>query len=386
MNENVILWVWLKLAVRDKNLEAYKLYKHFGSIEKIYKASREEIAMLDFVNADSKEGICEKNTAAAREIVRECEQNKVTIIPADDPRYPKQLLEIKNFPCVLFVYGEYEEALSRPMITIIGARECTSYGTRCAEKLSEILCYAGFTVVTGVADGIDTAVITGAMNCNGSIIAVLPKGMASMQLGKSFKFKNMRNHGAFISEYLPSSHSHKFVYQERNRILSGLCVGTVVIQAKKSSGSLMTANYAIEQNRDVFALPGNIDMSASEGVNALIKEGAIPIASLTTVVDYYKPVFGDQINDNIPEHMLIFSKVEDADSEESKYELKRIAVKHLDEYELMVFNILQSGATDVDTIIEKTNLPPSYVMPAITGLEAEGLIESHLGNQYKIKI
>jgi len=386
MNDNVLLWIWLKVATLDRNLEAYKLYKHFGSVENIYALTDEEIEGIDFVNSEIKTNLCNKDMAVSKEILRSCISNNVTVIPADDKRYPSQLLEIYNYPCALFIHGDFEKAFSRPMITIVGTRSCTSYGIRCAARISEILCHAGFTVVSGIADGIDNAAIKGAIDANGTIVSVIPGGIEKIE-GKHYKYKVLRHGGTIISEHLPTFKQHRFVYQERNRILAGLSVGAVIIQAPRKSGAVMTANYALQQDRDVFALPGNVDMASSEGTNQLIKDGAIPIVTLRDVVDYYKPRFSDIIDDNIPEHLLVFSKDgQEDDLAEDVYDVNITAIKELDEFELMIFNYLKSGVTDVNLIVEQAQTSISNIMYALSSLEGKGLVTSLPGGTYKINI
>ncbi len=383
MNDNIIKWIWLKLAVKDRNLEAYKLYTHFGSIDKIYSLTYDEIADIDFINGDLKTALCDKKTDAAERIIRNCNSNDIEIITVDDKRYPQSLMEIHNYPCVLFAYGNFEKAFSNPLITAVGTRHCTSYGERTAAKISAVLAYSGFSIVAGVADGIDTAVIAGALSVGGSVIAVLPKGHAGVPLSASYKFKDVRKDGVLISEYLPNFKPHKYIYQERNRILAGLSLGSVIIQAPFKSGAVMTAGYALQQNRDVFSLPGNIDMPASYGTNNLLKEGAIPIITYRDIVDYYKPQLGDLINDDIPEHLLKMPAPEAA-PEQDMYEFKRVAIKHMDEYEILVFNVLQTGETDIDAIKERTNMPIGNVTYALSSLETKGVIKSSPGGKYKI--
>ncbi len=388
MDNNVLLWLWLKIAVRDKNLEAYKLYRHYGSIEKIYALTLDDLAQIDFVSVDTKEALLNKKTDHATSILKMCQSNKIDILTVNDARYPSQLLEIYNYPCILFVYGDYEEAFSKPMIAIVGTRDCTSYGIRTAAKITEVLGYAGFTIVTGVAKGIDSSAINAATGMDASVIAVLPSGIANATLSSSYKFKDVRKNGAIISEYLPSFKTHPYVYQERNRILAGLCIGSVIIQAPKKSGALMTATYSLNQNRDVFALPGNIDMPQSEGSNRLLKDGAIPIITLKDIVDYYKPLLGDKINDDIPDYLLQFPSPIQVDEqvEEQVYDFKQKIMGSLDENEMLIMSILHSGATDINTIIEKSELHLSIVMSTLTSLEAKGAVVSDIGNNFKIKI
>lgn len=383
MNNNILLWIWLKICTGDKNLEAYKLYRHFGSVEKIYSLTYDEIGEINIVNGDVKSALCDKNTRAAEAVMRNCASNNIAIITIDDKRYPKALLDIYNPPCVLFAHGNFEKAFSKPLITIVGTRKCNSYGVRSAARISAVAAYAGFSIVAGVADGIDTAVISGALSVGGSVIAILPGGHAGVPLGDSYKFKDVRKDGVILSEYLPTFKSHQYVYQERNRILAGISIASAIIQAPKKSGAVMTANYALGQNKDVFSLPANIDMPQSEGCNILINDGAIPIMNYKTIVDYFKPKFNGAITDDIPEHLLQLPTVSESDEEET-YEFKRVALKHLDDIERVVFTVLQSGKMDVDTIVQTTELSISHVIYALTSLNKKNIVEALPGNKYKI--
>lgn len=385
MNNNVLLWIWLKVCTGDRNLDTYKLYTHFGSVEKIFSLTTDEIGEIDIVSDNVKSELFKKDTRAAQRIIRNCESNNIEIITIDDKRYPQALLHIYNPPCVLFAHGNVEKAFSKPLLTIVGTRECNSYGERSGSKISAVAAYAGFTVVAGVADGIDTAVISGALGVGGSVIAILPTGHAGISLGDSYKFKDVRKDGVILSEHLPSSSSHQFAYQERNRILAGISIASVIIQAPKKSGALMTADYAIKQNKDVFSLPANIDMPQSEGCNNLINDGAIPILNYKTVVDYFKPKYDGVINDNIPEHLLELPKLDES-GEAKTYEFKRIVEKHLDDDERIVLAAIQSGKNDVDSIIEKTTIPYNYVACALTSLVQKNIIRGIPGNKYEIII
>ncbi len=383
MNNNILLWLWLKVCTNDRNLEAYKLYNHFGSIEKIYSLTSDEIGEINFISGVTKSAMCDKNLKAAESIKRSCDSNNIEILTIDDKRYLKSLLEINNPPCVLFAHGNLEKALSKPLLTIVGTRKCNSYGERSASRISAVAAYAGFTIVAGVADGIDSAVISGALSVGGSVIAILPGGHANVTLGESYKFKDVRKDGVILSEHLPTFKTHQFIYQERNRILAGISIACVVIQAPEQSGAIMTANYALNQNKEVFSLPANIDMPQSIGCNILINDGAMPILNYKTIVDYYKPRFNGEINDDIPDHLLTLPSIKES-KEEEIYEFKRVALSHLDEFEKIVFYALQSGEKDANTLVEQTQTPISHVVCALSSLESKGIVKTCPGNKYKI--
>ncbi len=385
MKNNALLWLWLKICTRDRTHDEYKLYKHFGSVEKIYSLTTDEIGDIDFLDSKIKIALDNKTLKPAELIKRNCDSNNIEIITIDDERYPESLLEINNSPCVLFALGNFEKAFSKPRITMVGTRECSSYGIRSATRISAVTAYAGFSIVTGVADGIDTAVITGALSVGGSVIAVLPTGHAGIPLGSSYKFKDVRKDGVILSEHLPDFKSHQFIYQQRNRILAGLGISTAVFQAPIQSGAIMTSNYTLNQNKEVFSLPANIDMPQSLGSNQLIDDGAIPILNYKTIVDYYKSEYKDVINDDIPEHLLQLPTINES-SEEETYEFSRVALKYLDEYELGVFKAIQKGAIDADRIVEATQFSIGHVTYALSSLVDNNMIVSLPGNKYKIKI
>ncbi len=386
MNENHILWIWLKTALNDRSLKTYKIYKKLGNIQSIYSCTVKDIDSLEFLTDKDKSMLLDKDLSSANQTYRLCKSNSIGITTIEDDDYPKLLREIDNPPCVLFYYGNYAKAFSKPCITIVGTRDCTTYGEVTTTYISGMLAACGFTIACGVAKGIDSFAMESAVKSDGSVIMVLPDGLIATNYTNKYKFKNIRYNGVVISEHLPNEKTSKYAYHERNRILSGVSLGTIVTQAPQVSGSLITAGYAADQGRDVFAVPANIDMIQSKGSNKLIKDGATPIFGYEDVLETYLPRYKDvlikcsekdQINILKKSEEDLFIKVED---------FKRVIIKQLDEDEQKVFALMSHREVTADYIIDRTNIPVSQVLGIISSLEAKGAIVSCPGNKYKILV
>ncbi len=385
MKDSVILYLWLKMAVPNF-IKAHKLIEYFGGIENVYKATEKQINEIVELNDKEKSALIDKDTLPAGKILRLCEIKDIKVIALDDPLYPNELIETGEHPLVLFAYGNYEKALSKPKIAIVGTKNCTSYAEINTANLSGALSLSGFTIVTGVAKGIDTAAINGALKVGGSVIAIIPSGHTSTLLSTSYKFKDIRKNGVILSEHFPNTPTTKFTYHQRNRLISGISIGTIVTQAPIKSGALVTANYAIDQDRDLFILTANVDMKQSEGSNILLLKGATATLGYKDIVEYYKPMLKDALNDDISNDMLDFCKKKTEDDADILYDFKRIAMEHMNTEEKLVFSIIDTVETDIDYIIQQSGLPVSEVMASLSSLEALGTIVSCPGNKYKILI
>lgn len=387
MNNNVLFWIWLKLALDDKVTKVFKTYQHFKTIENAYNCTQSDLEDLDFLTDFEKSALLVKDLSVAQNIVRRCQASNIKIITVDDDNYPNSLKQINSYPCVLFCLGDYELLFKKPLITVVGTRKCTSYGEHITSEICANLSLAGFGIVTGVATGIDSSATKGVLSVDGSVIAVLPGGHATTRYGTSYKFKDILRNGVVLSEHLPDTPTGNFAYQQRNRILSALSLGTLVTQAPKSSGALMTATYALEQGKDVFAVMANINMAQSMGSNLLIKDGAIPVLSFLDIVEQYIGDYADILKSDIPILNCENNKEPDSfERHDMAQDFKRVILKSLDEEERIVFDLIKLTETDIDYIIGLSNLPVSVVMSVISSLETKGAIIACPGNKYKLMI
>lgn len=373
MNNKTILWIWTKLAVNDSSVKLSKLYKKYKDVEAIYNLSQQEIIECSFLDDDSKARLMTKSLDKAEKLKAECDVRNIKIITIDDENYPTLLRDIPIPPCLLFCFGNYDKAFSKPRITIVGTRKATTYGETCTRSISSALSMCGLTIVTGIAEGIDTQAATGAIKANGSVIAVLPCGFFAL----SKKTKRMLNkyvlNGVLITEHLPDTPSPKYAYQERNRILSGLSEVTFVTQAPEQSGALITANHALEQGREIFVLPANIDLTASKGSNALLRDGATPVFDFKDILKYFLPRYSEFINENAcTDTSIVYKHRDKADNDIDS----SINLSDLTEMEKAVLKQIYNGKRTNNAIANELNITAiSEILVSVTSLEIKGLIK-----------
>ena len=211
--------------------------------------------------------------------------NKIQTIKLEDEFYPEKLRNIYAPPKMLYVLGNVE-LLQRKSIAIVGCRNCTKYGIENAYKFGYELATSNICVISGLAKGIDAYAHLGAVRAKGKTIAVLGSGLDVIYPPENAELYKeiIMNNGAIITEYPLGSKPEKYHFPERNRIISGLSDGVLVIEAKKKSGTMITVDFALEQGREVYAIPGNISSESSYGTNELIKEGAIPVTNVNDII------------------------------------------------------------------------------------------------------
>ncbi len=272
-----------------------------------------------------------------------------------DPSYPSALQGIKNPPKQLYCCGDVD-IMKEKCVAVIGSRTSTVYGRRTAQAIGRCLAAAGVTVVSGMATGIDTSAHEGALEAGGKTIAVLGCGPDVCYPPENrVLMSEIQRHGLIVTEYGPGTPANRYHFPNRNRIISGLCEATVVVQARNRSGSLITAELAAEQGREVFAVPGNIDSQYNLGNNKLIKEGATPLICTDDILDY----------------LGICSM----DEEDAK--------QRLSEREYLIYEILKTeGELSVDEVSMRAGLSPAYVTPILSVMEMKGFLGSEMGRVF----
>ena len=389
MNEKrVLLWLWLKIALNDSSAKTYKLYSEFGDITKIYELGPSELAEIDYLNDNDKSAMLNKNISEANETLFLCISEKIAIITIDSEEYPESLLNVYSPPCILFVYGNFKEAFSKPLVTIVGTRSCNTYGFNTAKQISGALAMCGCTIVTGIAEGIDTATYLSASQAGGSVICVFPSGLLVGYCKQKLTYSGITYNGILLSEHLPKKSSSNFAYPERNRLLSGLSELTVVIQAPETSGALITANLALEQGKDVYVVPGNIDTNYSKGSNLLFKDGAYPVTSYQDILFPLVSKYGDVLTDRVTQSALERLETMSFDNEikSKRSSIKKAAIEALPENERKVFEVFDENPVSVDSIIDETDLSIAVVLASLSSLVTKDLIVKENGNVYSIKI
>ncbi len=288
MNNQTVYWLWIQQALGYGSGNISYIIENYTFAEDFYRASFREKLMCGAFSHQLAEKLRDISLDEASRTIDLCLDSGIDIITIGDVYYPKRLMQINNPPAVLFVKGRKESLVYENMLAMVGTRNASAYGTRNAFKLSFDLAKNGFTIVSGGALGIDTYSHKGVLQADGSTVCILGCGInyRYLQSNAAMREQILRK-GAVISEYAPDVHASKYTFPLRNRIISGMSKGVLVVEAGKKSGSLITVELAMEQGRDVFAVPGDISSSVSMGTNELIKDGAIPVTSAEDVVCCY---------------------------------------------------------------------------------------------------
>lgn len=284
-----LYWIWLSLRLGNHNSSFQRLLESFdGSAYCVYGADREALSEADCLNSRQIELLLDKDLGEASSIWSWCRTNNVGILTYEDSYYPDSLREMKKPPISLYYMGNIPNLNNKLCVSVVGTRKMTEYGMRSGYKLSYELAAAGAVVVSGMALGIDSVAHAGAIAGGGTTIAVLGCGIDVIYPKQHRRLRRaICEHGAVITAYHPGTPAYKNQFPERNSIISALSEGTLVIEAPKSSGALITAEYAAEQSRAVYALPGSIEEPMSEGPNMLIKNGAVAITCAADILQYY---------------------------------------------------------------------------------------------------
>jgi DNA processing protein len=291
-----------------------------------------------------------------------CRQNQIDILATGDDRYPRLLAEIPDPPGVLFLQGGItaDDAVA---VAIVGSRHSTRYGVTQAERLATGLARAGVTIVSGLARGVDAAAHRGALAAGGRTLAVLGGGLLNLYPPEHKDLAGeIVGQGAVLSEAPPRLAPTSNSFPQRNRIISGLSLGTIVVEAAHRSGALITARHAMEQNREVFAVPGRVDSRASRGCHALIRDGARLVESAEDVLDELGPLV-------------------EATPRDDGTVIRHPAELKLNETETTVLQAIDSEPTAIDHIVQTTGLPVHRVLSTISVLEMRHLIVRISGQQ-----
>ena len=279
-------WVWLSRLPRIGTKTIEKLLKRYKSLEEIYKLDIDELMTNENIGIKlAKTIISEEYRNNLDKYIDYMEKEKIQIVTIDDEEYPDNLKIIDDYPMYLYTKGNIE-LLNKKSIAIVGTRNCTDYGKKVAYDMASKLARNNIVVVSGLAKGIDTFSHIGTLNRNSSTIAVLGSGIDKIYPKENEKLaqKILTKDGLIISEYIMGSKIEKSNFPARNRIISGISSGLLVIEAPKRSGALITVDFALEQGKEVYAVPGNINSVYSKGTNQLLKEGAKLVESIDDIL------------------------------------------------------------------------------------------------------
>lgn len=282
-------WIWLSRIEGLGCVRKNKLLKIYKTPEEIWKLSYEEIIGIDGFGEKIAKSILDcKYRKNLDKYIEFMKQNHIHIITIYDEEYPNKLRNIYDSPVTLYIKGN-KDILNSNSIAIVGCRNCSNYGKEVSMKLAYDLAKENITIISGMAKGIDSNAHMGCLHAKGKTIAVLGSGLDRIYPKENIALYNeiISNGGAIVSEYVVGTTATRMNFPARNRIISGLSDGIIVVEAKEKSGTLITVDFALEQGKDIFVVPGNITSSNSVGTNELIKQGAKCVTSVKDILEEY---------------------------------------------------------------------------------------------------
>lgn len=391
-------WVWLNIAL-GAGRSFRSIVDHFGSVEDFYESTFPERCRCPGITFKLIENIDQYSLEDADRIINQCKANNWDIITFDDERYPNRLKNIYDPPAVLYVDGRMPNFDKMATIGVVGTRKASKYAIKATNLMAKGIAECNAIVVSGGALGVDSAAHNGAMEVNGITVAVLGCGLGARYLRQNEELRErIKLKGALITEFPPNTLPSKHTFPIRNRIISGLSDGVLVAEAGVKSGSLITAEYALKQDRDIFAIPASLLDEHFLGTNKLIDEGAIVATSPHRILSMYESRYStldivkartinellckDATVNAAPEPQITFDNVSQGRDERLELEKKALALTG-DNFD--VYSVVSYEYEDIDTLCIKCQKQVNTVLVALTMLELEGLVESASGKRYRRK-
>lgn len=418
-------WIWLahRPGLSDRGRAA--LLQRFQDPEDIFYADRKTLAEVEGLSGTGLEALGDKSLDEAQSILKICRDKKLGILTFQDAAYPRRLRNISDPPAVLYYKGQIPDLESCPAIAVVGTRKASAYGLTTAKRMGYQIARCGGIVVSGMAYGIDGMATAGALTAGSPAVGVLGCGVDVVYpMSNRSLFRDMEEYGWLVSEFPPGYPPSRWTFPKRNRIISGMCNGVLVIEAPEKSGSLITARQAAEQGRDVFVVPGNIDLPSFQGSNQLLRDGAIMVSSGWDVVSEYEGLYPNSLRKELgqcrqtayPEEVQFatdsgkqYEKVaQDIQKPKQirnlKKKLDKIDKKDIDntasrpysvvdtdsiplsDEERSVIQILEQGERLVDDVIAQTGLPAGKLLSLLTMLELKGVVRRLPGKRIALQI
>lgn len=380
MHDKRLLWLFIQQSLGCGSHKVKDLLEKFETSESFFKSGYKDWRDCKIFSKKELYKLSNFNFNLAENLLKYCESKDYKILTIEDESYPFRLKNIYNPPALLFVKGNLPEIDNIVTISIVGTRNATDYGKRIAYSFANKLAELGVIIVSGGAIGIDSIAQRGALKASGKVISVLGCGLDSNYLMVNSKLRDyISKNGALITEYLPNVSPLPRNFPLRNRIMSGLSLGTLVVEADLNSGALITAKWALEQNRDVFAVPGNIASRKSMGSNNLIKNGAKLVTCVDDLLeDYY---------DFCPKFNIIKKANKKIDFKNikkggEKLKAQKCLNDNISKNAKILYDNLEEKPLHMDVLISKTGISVQNFLQAVTELELYNLIKVEPGRNY----
>ncbi len=379
---NLEKWLWLtvKCGISRAKIKIM-LDEVFKTVDNIYEAPYESFSQFR-LSPSEKNRLADKSIDGIDGFIKTLAKYDVKIITSDMAEFPYLLKQTCDYPYVLYCRGKKFINLNDYLcVAVVGSRKATPYGTNVARAISSDIAKNGILVVSGMADGIDAAAHLGALDAHMPTVAVLGCGINRVYpASNAYLMKRIMETGMVITEYPPNAEPLKHHFPERNRIISGICRGTAVIEATFRSGSLITARLANDNGRDVFAVPGNINNLNSKGTNQLLKDGAYVLTNADDILNMYITRDEEKMQNAIDQNAEDFNKFFDFEPEDTEEDGGENSPEE------KILSALANGPLHSDKIAEITNLDISSLSTALLTLQMDGKIFANAGNIYELAI
>ena len=400
-------WIWFAELKNMTLLQKHKLLERFHDPEELYHTAE---AGLKDVSENLRQALEEKDLRPAEKILRSCKDKGIGILPVTDSAYPARLRNTIDAPIVLYYSGILPDWDAMPAIGVIGTRKASAYGLQVAWQMGMQIALGGGLIVSGGAKGGDAAAMQGAVDGNCPTVGVLGGGVDVWYPACNRKlFASVVEKGCLISEYPPGTEALPWHFLERNRIISGISNGVLVVEAPSKSGALNTVQHALEQGRDVFAVPGNINTDTCAGSNALLQDGATPVLSGWDVLRVYETLYpgklrkitgtpmqsGERTGAKVAQNPATPVKNQNSQQNLNKKPIDNQKISTYSELnkkdpalsdgEQAVLALLTRDPQEPAELIAKLDMPSGKVLSALTMLTVKGIVQKHPGGRISLK-
>ena len=396
-------WLWISTRRGVGPQQVGRLLEHFGTPERAYYADPEEYGLVEGLAPNGRSSLLDKSMERVDAILGDCDRLGVRILTMGDADYPDRLKNIYDPPAVLYVRGRLPAFDEEIAVGVVGSRKPSAYGRWMAGKLGLELAQYGALLVSGIAQGLDTEALRGALRGGGAVVSVLGGGVdVPYPRENRWLYEDVAAHGALLSEYSPGTEHEGWHFPVRNRILSGLCLGVVAVECGWKSGTMSTVRQALDQDRDIFAVPGPVSSLLSEGPNRLIQQGAKLVTGGEDVVREYAELFPGRLRFPLwplsqepapPTEEPAASAAEGSkeaptgekpiDKEPQQAYIDRSGLTD-DQVDLLL--ALEEGGRTAEELVELTQIPARRVLTALTMLQIPGHVTEGPGKRFQASV
>lgn len=411
--KTAVYWIWFSQLRQTSLQQKWDLLHHFGDVDSIFNAQAIGLRAIKWMTKPSLDELQDRDISEAYALYKACKKNEIRLLPCTEPEYPASLKEIPDPPILLYYKGTLPDFSAQPNVGIVGTRRATAYGLRMAQLFGRQIASCGALVISGGAAGVDTLAMQGALEAGKPVVGVVGNGLDSVYpVSNTRLFEQVEKTGCIISEYPPGTSALNWHFPQRNRIISGISNGVLVVEAPDKSGALITARQAKKYRKDVFVVPANLDAEAAKGSNALLQEKALPAYSGWDVVKTYQTQYPETVNYNDgqtivcplnfitePERKPVTKlknrnlKMPDAVASDKKtidnnatngYSGIETASREYTKEEQEILNCLGKEPVFIDQIVGKVNMPSGKVMAILTMLAMEGKVVQYSGKRVSL--